>query len=89
MCLHYTVLSCLAELEQLRRGLAVQKFNSLMECYPELLRKVFQPAVRPITSAMIQDLFVGNFSPVGSNSRAIEEALLMTWTRYLENIEGI
>ena len=30
MCLHYVILVSLAELEQLRRGLAIQKFNSLM-----------------------------------------------------------
>jgi len=43
MCLHYSVLVSLAELEQLRWGLAIQKFNSLMESYPQLLQKAFQP----------------------------------------------
>ena len=43
MCLHYTVLASLAELEQLRRGLSVQKFNSLMESSPQLIRKAFVP----------------------------------------------
>ena len=89
MCLHYTVLSCLAEIEQLRRGLTVQKFNYIMECYPELLRKIFQPPVQPITSEMVADLFVADFSPIGSNNRAVEETLLMMWIRYLEHIEGI
>lgn len=54
MCLHYTVLSSLAELEQLCRGLAMQKFNSLMEFFPEVLRKDFCPSMQPITSGMIQ-----------------------------------
>ena len=81
LCLHYTVLSSLAELEQLRRGLAVQKFNSLMESFPQLLRGAFQP----LTSEMIQDLFVANFSPPGSNKRPV----FMMWIRYLEHCEGM
>ena len=89
MCLHYTVLNCLAELEQLSRGLTVQKFNYIMECYPALLRKVFQPPIQPITSGMVEDMFVVDFSPIGSNNRAVEETLLMMWICYLEHIEGI
>ena len=30
LCLHYTVMDSLAELEQLHRGLAIQKFNYLL-----------------------------------------------------------
>ena len=89
LCLHYTVLSSLAELEQLRRGLAVQKFNSLMESLPQLLRGAFQPSLQPLTSEMIQDLFVANFSPPGCNKRPVEEAIFMMWIRYLEHCEGM
>lgn len=88
MCLHYTVLSSLAELEQLHRGLTIQKFNTLMEYFPQLLRKAFQPSLHPITSGMIKDLFVANFSPPGSNNRPVEEALVLMWTRYLNHLEG-
>ena len=88
MCLHYSVLVSLAELEQLRRGLAVQKFDSLMELYPQLLRKAFQPSQCKITSEYIQDLFVAGFSPVGSNKRLVEEAIVMMWIHYLQYLEG-
>ena len=81
MCLHYSVLVSLAELEQLRRGLAIQKFNSLMDSYPQLLRKAFQPPQCKITSEYIQDLFVAGFSPMGSNKRPREEALW--WCGYV------
>ena len=66
-----------------------EPLSPIMECYPELLRKVFQPPVQPITSEMVADLFVADFSPIGSNNRAVEETLLMMWIRYLEHIEGI
>lgn len=85
MCLHYSVLVSLAELEQLRRGLAIQKFNSLMESYPQLLRKAFQPPQCKITSEYIQDLFVAGFS---RNKRPTEEAIMIMWIRYLQYLEG-
>ena len=88
MCLHYSVLVSLAELEQLRRGLAVQKFDSLMESFPQLLRKAFQPYQCKITSVYIQDLFVAGLSPVGSNKRPVEEAIMMMWIHYLQYLEG-
>lgn len=43
MSLHYCVLASLAELEQLRRGLAMQKFSTLMEAFPEIVHKAFNP----------------------------------------------
>ena len=41
LSLHYSVLVSLAELEQLRRGLALQ-FSSLMQSHPRVMRKAFQ-----------------------------------------------
>lgn len=61
MCLHYSVLVSLAELEQLCRGLAIQKFDSLMQSYPKLFRKAFQPPQCKIISKYIQDLFVFSY----------------------------
>ena len=88
MCLHYSVLTSLAEMEQLRRGLAIQKFNSLMESHPQAIRKAFEPSEIEVTSDFLQDLFVPVFSAQGSNKRGTEEALIMTWIRYLQSLEG-
>ena len=87
MCLHYSVLASLAELEQLRRGLSVQKFNSLMESSPQLIQKAFVPPDTKISSDFLEDLYVPIFSPKGSNKRVIEEALIMTWITYLQYLE--
>ncbi len=81
MCLHYSVLVSLAELQQLRRGLAIQKFDSLMQSFRQLIRKAFQPPECKVTSDYLQDLFAAEFSPRGSNQREIEEAIMMTWIR--------
>ena len=88
LCLHHSILVSLAELEQLRRGLALQKFDSLMESYPEAIRKAFQPSQCELTHEYIQDLFVAIFSPKGSNKRPVEEAIMMMWIRYLQYLEG-
>jgi len=88
MCLHFVILESLAELEQLRRGLAVQKFNSLMEAFPHVVRKAFTPPEQKISSDMLQDLFVPAFSPKGSNRREVEEAVVMCWLQYLQHVEG-
>ena len=42
LCLHYTVLVSLAELEQLR--LAIQNFNSLLQSAPASIQKAFEPS---------------------------------------------
>ncbi len=88
MSLHYTVLVSLAELEQLRRRLSIQKFSSLMETFPDILRTTFEPPERQITSDFLQDLFVATLSESGSNRREKEEAVLMAWIHYLQQIEG-
>ena len=82
--LHYSVLVKLAELEQLRRGLAAQNFDALMEIYPQLIRTAFQPSQCEITSEYIQDLFVPALPPIGSNKRTVEEDIVMMWICYLQ-----
>ena len=53
LCLHYTILTSLAELEQLRRGLSIQKFDSLMKSHPQLIRQAFLPLESSITSVYL------------------------------------
>ena len=86
MCLHYSVLISLAELEQLRRGLDIQKFK---ESSHNAIRKAFVPPEIKVTSDFLQDLFVPVLSFPGSNKRVNEEALIMTWIRYLQSLEGV
>ena len=88
LCLHYTVLVSLAELEQLKRGLAMQKFDSLLESAPKALRKAFEPPEQNVHSEFIQDMFPAIFSTTGSNRRVVEENIMMTWVQYLQHIDG-
>ena len=67
-CLHYCVFSTVAELEQLKQGLQLQKFSTLMEIYPSTVRTAFQPAMEIITSGVIEQLYSNhaNLAPRGS-----------------------
>ena len=58
MCLHYSVLISLAELEQLRRGLDIQKFNLLMESSHKAIRKAFVPPEIKVTSDFLRSCIV-------------------------------
>ena len=89
MSLHFSVLVSLAELEQLRRGLEIQKFSSLLQLHPNVIRRAFLPPNQHITAEFIQDMYVPVLSPKGSNRREGEEAIVMTWCHYLQRIEGV
>ena len=75
----------LASLAELRRGLTIQKFASLMESYPITLQKAFQPSEIQILSEIIQDMFL-LFCPQGSNKRSVEEAI---WIQHLHSLGGM
>ena len=88
LCLHFVVFVCLAEMEQLRRGLSVEKFETLMEAFPQQLIKASQSPQCEVTSEVIEDLFPPVFSPTGSNKRAVEEAIYLMWLRYIQYVES-
>ena len=54
LSLRYSVLVSLAELEQICRGLALQKFSSLMQSHPKVMRKAFQTSDHKISSKYIR-----------------------------------
>ena len=85
VCLHYTVLVSLAELEQLKRGLQTAKLTTIMDKHAH---ELFLHSQNPITADFIQDMFVADYSDRGSNNRVKEEAIMMNWVSYLQELEG-
>ena len=73
LCLHYTILTSLAELEQLRRGLSIQKFDSLMKSHPQLIRQAFLPPESSITSVYLQDLLQPIFQVLTVTSELLKK----------------
>jgi hypothetical protein len=88
VCLHYAILGSLAELEQLKRGLQTAKLATLMDKHAHLFKELFLHSHKPITADFIQDMFVTEYSDHGSNNRVKEEAIMMNWVSYLQELEG-
>ena len=89
LCRRFAIYSTLAEIEQLRRGLQTLSFDVLMKTYPDQLRKVFIPSEQAISAEFLQDFLEVQYSLIGSNSRQAEEAIMMNWILYIQNIEGM
>ena len=62
------ILCSLTELEQLKKGLTIQKFITLMIKFPELVRTVFAQPSSPIISSVIEKLYSDHvvIAPKGS-----------------------
>lgn len=85
--LHHTIYSCRSELDQFTEGLCALDFLDLMR-QNEVLRSLFEHSQSSLTADLLQDLFVVDFSPAGSNARTAEEAATMFFYDLLHDIEG-
>ena len=90
-CLHYCIFCTVAELEQLKQGLVVQKFTTLMEKHPDVIRGAFCPPKQAITSHLIEQLYDDHkdLAPRGSEKWCKQQGILNAWVCYLRKIEGI
>ena len=90
MCLQYCVLSSLTELEQLKEGLIIQKFNTLMLKFPKIIRMAFTQCALAITSNTIEELYRDHviIAPKGSDKWSQQKAIVNAWTHYLRGIES-
>ena len=52
------------------------------------MRKLFTHSTSTLTSHQLETLMVPIYSPRGSNTREEEEAVMMNWIYYLQDIEG-
>lgn len=87
--LHYCIIRVKAELDQIIAGLEMFGIRKLSKENPQLSRSLFvhfKPV--PLTADKLFDLFPARFSPQGSNRREEEEAALMRWINFTQEIEG-
>ena len=87
--MHYSLISVKAELDQMVKGLEMYGVYELIQANKQLMRQLFVH-FKPLTftADMLFDMFPAKFSPVGSNAREAEEAALMNWVNYIQEIEG-
>ena len=89
MLLHFSIGTCILELDQIREGLCCLHFDNLIKNHPQIIKaEVFMPALIPVTADYIQDKFQPDLSPLGSTNRHLEEAIIMSWIQYLHHVEG-
>ena len=86
--LHYCTYNCMMELDEIRCGLSSLGFDSLLEKHPSL-QSLFFASGSTLTSHFLQSMFLPQFSPMGSNARASEEAIMMLFIQLLQEIEGM
>ena len=87
--MHYSLISVKAELDQLVKGLEAYGVYELIQANKQMMRQLFvhfKPLV--FTADMLFDMFPAKFSPEGSNARDAEEAALMNWVNYTQEIDG-
>ena len=89
--LHFVLFQPYAELEQLRKGFQDTLQMQLVVCtHANEIRALLAPSsLFDISSEHLQDLFVINYSPNGSNNRTKEEAVVVMWLEYIANCKGM
>lgn len=90
VCLHTTVLSLKAELDQIAEGLELFSIINLVRDHPSLMQPLFvlNPVDAQLTVDRITPLFDITYSPQGSTKRVTEEATFMHWNEFLHDLSN-
>lgn len=91
MVLHFTILSTITELEQMKQGLKVLKLDQLMQRYPEIMKQAFQPPLS-LECSDIETLYgqeCAELANEGTEKRSKQEAILRAFTVYIRGLKGI
>ena len=88
--LHYTVYRVYGEIQQLREGIMnTLNFGHLITTNNHAIRSFFIQEKYPhLSAAFMQEIFLVQYSPEGSNDRIHEEAVVMNWFDFLQDCEG-
>lgn len=81
-------MSSKGQIDQMMEGLNEHGLLSLMKKYPECARVMLSNATEVLTAAAMIDLFQVEYSSCGSNNRQKEEASIIMFYDYLQDIEG-
>ena len=85
---YFTVIRVKAQIDQLSDGLKALGVLDIMKGNPHSMRELFLAKPKPITADGMINLFEVRFSPVGSNRREDEEAVVLQWIHLIQLIDG-
>lgn len=86
ICLHYTVLSSITEINQFIDGLKTCNVLNLVRKNPEIFKNVFQVS-KQLTAEQIDDIFDPVYSLKESNRYKVEQNIVFNFNQYLEDVE--
>lgn len=88
ICIHSAVVPIKAELDQLSEGLKLFHLIDIVRKWPQKMKELFtcSPNTKLNAQEMIR-LFEIELSPIGSNSRQLEEATVIHWNEFLQEVE--
>lgn len=89
VCTEYLIMRSLNEIQQFENGLDMLGIGSLIKQYPEHLKELFIYNPKPVTASDLDQIFLPQFSPHGSNAREKEEVIILNWKDYIYEAEGI
>lgn len=83
------LMKSIVEINQFQDGLNVLGINDLIKAHPNVLRELFVCDHKAFTAADLNELLLPVFSPIGSNAREKEEAVILNWKDYIFEAEGL
>ena len=89
--LEHIVFKTTQEISQFIQGLETLQIATLLRRHPRCLRKLFvnDPSEARVTAQYLSRLLSPVLSPHGHNQREKEEAVLLAWSDYIQDMEGM
>lgn len=88
VALHYAVSCCQAELDQFIKGLELHRVLNLLRAHPNQAKRVLQGTLKLLIAELINEIFQPVLSTVGNMKRDHEEAILVNFHHFLEEVEN-
>lgn len=87
--LHFTIYQVKAALDQFIEGLETLGIHSLIKKHPESFFTLFcgKADQHPLTADDFLSLFQPDYAPSSSNDRETEEALILNWNDFMQDVE--
>ena len=88
VCTELLLVRSAAEIQQFIDGLNVLDIGRLIKSHPTQFKKLFVYSSKVVTAHNLDQLFLPILSPIGSNAREKEEAVVLNWKDYIYESKG-
>ena len=88
VCIEYVINRSYGEIAQFKEGFQALRLDSLIRDHPAAMKQLFTHCPTCLTADQLKRLMVPIYSLRGSNDRESEEAVMMNWLYFIEDVEG-